>query len=177
MTDLAHIQQALASDGLQAERLSLDEQGEPAAESLLLPLRIDSVGRQHQLLIQLLPGTEEGLSSAILSLSLRYPFYIADLSNAPELMRLLLWLNRLVPFGRYGLMEDARGVDFVYQLVIDPSQDITPSLLLETVGTLAWTTQQHADIIEQVLSGAVSTDEVLQAIAEQASENSQQTTP
>ena len=111
-----------------------------------------------------LPGGEDQLSSSILSLTVTYPFYLADTSNSTELLRLLLLLNRMLPFGDYGLQEDKRAVDYRYQLLVAGEDSPDATLVQETVGTIAWITQAHADIIEQVLSGEVGCDEVIKAI-------------
>ena len=175
MTVLTQIQQALANDGLDAEILHFDEPDGPA-DYLLLPLRIDPAGRAYDLVIQWLPADDDAVEvngNGILSLSLTYPFYIANLEAVLDLMRLLLWLNRLLPFGRYGLQEDNRTVDFVYNWHINGKRDIGTNLLLHTIADITWQTEAHADIIEQVLSGAVSTDEVLEAIKLEATETPQ----
>lgn len=169
MTPMQRIEKILADRGFSCERVQNASNGQ-TTEILTLLLQIDEDSREHVLLIEPLPDRSENDPVAVLSLSLTYPFYISDITVVPELMRLLLWMNRFLPIGHFGFSEEEAKVYFIYNLIVEDWHDFSAQVIGEAVGMIAFYTRAHGNIIDMVIDGEATCEDVLDEVQRFASE-------
>jgi len=168
MTFLKRIADVLEVEGFEPELAVVDGKG-PSAEYLTLSLQVDDAGREHSLIIQAFVG-EGAEAITIISFSATLPFTVTALEVVPELMRLLFWLNRMTPLGHFGLQEENAAITFAYNLLASDPDLLDGELIAEIVGVVAHAIITQGALIDQVIGGAASCDDVLgglRALAEE----------
>ncbi len=97
----------------------------------------------------------------ILAFSRPYPFVFSDLDAVSETIRLILHLNRLLPIGAHQFAEEIPAIYFSYHLVTVSIATIDKNVLLDSLGMVAFFSDLHGDLIDQVAHGRAEADEVI----------------
>ncbi len=131
--------------------------------SLVVSLSGNENGSGGDLYIEPIPRRDGDRSDdmEILAVSRPYPLVFADLDAMSETIRLILHLNRLLPLGAHQFAEEIPAVYFSYHLATVSIAAIDKDVLLDTVGMVAFFSDLHGDLIDQVAHGHAGADEVI----------------
>ncbi|MCP3881567.1 MAG: hypothetical protein GY701_24740 [Sulfitobacter sp.] len=160
------IAETLEVEGFRPESATIEGQG-GSAQYLTLSLQVDDAGREHSLIIQAFPGADSEEPS-IIGFSATLPYAVTSVEVVPEIMRLLFWLNRMTPLGHFGLQEEDAVITFAYNLLASDPDLLETQLVAETVSVIAHALIAKGALIDQVVGGAATCDEVLDALRAQA---------
>lgn len=163
MPQLDRVKEILLAAGIPAEAQSLDQQ-HGKAELLSVGLQVDDEYREHVLLIDCLPPDRQTGLAAMLTMTLMFPFRIVDVNLVPEVARLLLLLNRFVPFGHYGIHEDPLSIYYAHRFL---ATELDSQALTQSVEIISHFTRCHAAIVDQVLDRTIRFDDVIEMLEEQ----------
>ena len=157
------IAEILKPDAWQA-RIADVEDG--AQGPLIVSLEADSLGRERAIFIELLPRDPGDARDAaeIIGFSYVHPYAFTRPEMIPDLIRVLLFLNRLLPLGAHNFCEESPGIYFTYSLLVDDIAKIPENAVRDTVGLIDEITSNHGSIIEQVIRGQTDSDDVIEEV-------------
>lgn len=126
------------------------ESGEDAWP-LHVGLETDRLGRDRIVVLTPIPSEPDD-PVQLLHLHFNYPFVVRDGDTLAEVVRAIFLLNRTVPLGHNGLVEEEGGLIFTHTLLLPPSGDQS-GLIVETVAILDHVTAWQGGILDRVASG------------------------
>lgn len=131
---------------------------------LIIALEADSLGRERAIFVELLPRDQGDTPDAaeIIGFSYVHPYALTRPEMVPDLIRVLLFLNRLLPLGAHNFCEESPGVYFSYSLLVDDIAGVPENALRDVVGLIEEITSSHGTLIEQVIRGQMSSDDVIE---------------
>ena len=157
------IAEILESDAWQAHVADMEDglQG-----PLVVSLEADAAGRERALFIEFLPRDQEDATDTaeIISFSYVHPYALTRPEALPDLIRVLLFLNRLAPLGAHSFCEESPGVYFAYSLLVDDIASVPKNALRDAVGLIDEITSSHGNLIEQVIREQKSSDDVIEEV-------------
>lgn len=160
MTMLQSAQATLAKSGWSPVRATIDG---GRIEALVLSLGEDAAGRARDLFIEDIElAAEDGRETHALSFAAFHPYAISDIDAVPDLLRVLLLLNRIAPLGSHHFCEETPGVYFSYLLMADPK--LADHVLIRTVEIIADCLAAHGMLIERVARGAWDSEAVFEEL-------------
>ncbi len=167
MTAAETLQQTLIALGLQPALAEVTEYDAPM-QLLTLLLHRDQLGREVLLTLRVYEPKagvrDETLASAVIALKVELPYFAAEAEVMLETIRLLMLLNRTLPIGHYGFREHDGGIDFVYNLMCRDPVTLDAGLLDDVIATIGYYTRVHGDLIEQIVSGSVTCNDVIEEL-------------
>ena len=153
----------LKSDAWQAHVADMED---GAQGPLIVPLEADAAGRERVIFIEFLPRDQDDATdmAEIISFSYLHPYAFTRPSMLPDLIRTLLFLNRLTPLGAHNFCEESPGVYFSYSLLVDDIANVPKNALRDAVGLIDEITSSHGSLIEQVIREQKSSDDVIEEV-------------
>lgn len=163
MTPLERIAEILRQDAWQADIAEVDDE---TPGPLIVTLEADSAGRERGVFIELLPRDEGDApdTAEIIGFSYVHPYALTRPEMMPDIVRVLLFLNRLLPLGAHNFCEESPGVYFSYSLLVDDIANLPENAVRDTVGLIDHVTSHHGPLIEGVIRGESDSDEVIDAV-------------
>lgn len=107
---------------------------------------------------------EKAEDATLLQHFLIFPF-IANAMTVPELSKLILMLNRIIPLGAFGL-DVNRGTPYYQYILAAPDREINQTVALEAVSMIGMFTMEFASKLEAVASGEKKAQDVIKELEE-----------
>ncbi|MCD0457906.1 hypothetical protein [Roseiconus lacunae] len=126
---------------------------------LIVPLFVDDQYRDHVLTLR--PWSSPADDDVIgLTWTCVFPYSIMNLSNVPNLARVLFLLNQYLPLGAYGMSEDPLAIYFRHVSFQRSGSSFSTNAECDVIPMLTSFLSAHGQIIDCVIDGSLQYEEL-----------------